>query len=101
MTPPRQFDIYRLRNRSVAVVLQDNAFEWLGSRIMAPLVPIAKTKQQPRGLCPVVDFEETPNVLLTQAMSAMLVTELAENIGTIIHLRDEIIRALDLQFTGV
>jgi toxin CcdB len=101
MTPPRQFDICRLRNRTLAVVLQDDSSEWLASRVMAPLVPLAKTKPQPRGLCPIVDFGETRHVLPAQAKSAIPVTQLTENIGPITHLRDEIIRAVDLLFTDV
>ena len=68
---------------------------------MAPLVPLDRAKQQPRGLSPTVEFGEAQYALLTQAMGAVPLRDLKEKVGSISHLRDETVRALDLLFTGV
>ena len=96
-----QFDVFRLPNGSLAVLLQDDLHEGLATRVIAPLVPLSKARPQPTGISPVVDFAEQPHAILVQSLAAVAASLLKKPCGSLAHCRDSIIRALDLLFTGV
>ncbi len=98
---PRQFDLVRLGGGSRAVVLQDDMHGTLRTRVVAPLVPLRQAKDQPKGLCPVVALDGEPWAILTPSTAAVPVGALSTPFGSLAERRDEIIRALDLLFTGV
>ena len=97
----RQFDICRLGKDTLVIVLQDDLHEGLASRIVAPLILSAKIGAQPRGLCPVIHFNNQDHVLLIQSLSAVPLGELRETLGHAHHLRDDMSRAVDLLFMGL
>jgi toxin CcdB len=97
----RQFDICRLGKSALIVVLQDDLHEGLATRIVAPLIPLAKIGPQPRGLCPTVQFNSQPYAVLIQSLSAVPLGELRETLGQARHLRDDLTRAVDLLFMGL
>ncbi len=96
-----QFNVFRLPNGTLAVLLQDDLHEGLATRVVAPLVPLAKTKPQPAGISPVVDFAEQPHAILVQSLAAVPSSALQRPLGSLAYRRDSIIHAIDLLFTGV
>jgi toxin CcdB len=98
---PQQFEIFRLPDGTLAVALQDDLHETLKSRIVAPLVPLAGAGPQPKGLSPVFDISEQPHALLVQSMGSIPCHLLQKPVGSLRPWRDDIVRALDILFTGV
>ena len=96
-----QFDVVKLRNGLMAVVLQDDRISGIATRIVAPLVLVSDTGIQPRNLCPVVNVDGKVLVCLTQSMAAIPVRDLDSIQFNLSHRREDFIRALDLLFTGV
>lgn len=98
---PAQFDLCRLTGGALVLVLQDDLHEGLASRVVAPVVPVRSVGPQPPRLCPVVDVGERPHVVLCQSLAAIPIGQLRTRIGTLAPRKDEIVRALDLLFTGI
>jgi toxin CcdB len=100
MAAPRQFDLVRIGGKP-SVVLQDDMHEGLGSRVVAPLVPIREARHQPKGLCPAVTIEGEPLAVLLPSMAAVPRGALSPPFGALAEQRDLLLRGLDLLFTGV
>lgn len=98
---PGQYDIYRLPDGALVCVLQDDLHDTISTRVVAPLIAVSLVGPQSTQLCPLVDFGEEPHVLLTQSLSAIPGRLLGSKVGSLAARRDEIVRALDLLFTGV
>jgi toxin CcdB len=81
--------------------LQADVLGSLATRVAAPLLPIAQVKDQPRGACPTIVIDNNLLALLVPDMASTPVKELFDRVGSAAHLRDEILRAVDLVFTGV
>ena len=96
-----QYDVVKLRNGPLVIVLQDDRVSGIVTRIVAPLVPVSDTGIQPRNLCPVVNVDGNVMVCLTQSMAALPLRDLEFVQFNLSHRREEFIRALDLLFTGV
>ena len=96
----RQFDVYRRPNGTLVVDLQHNLLEDLHTRVVAPLIPKAKDAPDSRSLNPMVSFDGKDYFLATHFLATATLAELGTNLGDISHKRDDIIRALDLLFTG-
>ncbi len=97
---PLQFDIFRLSDHSLVVVLQHDLIEGLRSRIVAPLVTAAKAGPATKGLNPAIEVSEKLYLIKPEFMSALPVSQLRTKVGDAKHIRDEIIRAVDLLVTG-
>jgi toxin CcdB len=95
-----QFDVYHLTDQSLVVLLQNDIVDVFRTRLVAPLIPTKKAGRLIRGLNPVIQIEQKDYVLMPQLLAAVPITELGRFIATIAHQRDDIIRALDLLFTG-
>lgn len=82
------------------VVLQHDHFDDLPTRIVAPLLP--SREQRPlKALNPGIFVEDTAYHIATDLMGTATRAELGSFVASVAHQRDEIIRALDLLFTGV
>lgn len=95
-----QFDVYRLSDKTLVVILQSDIVNAFKSRLVAPLVPAQKAGRVLRGLNPMIEVSQQNYVLMPQLAGAIAVSELVTHIGSLAYKRDEIIRALDLLFTG-
>lgn len=96
----KQYDVYRLSDETLVVILQCDIFEDFKSRLAAPLVPAKKAGRVLRGLNPVLEVSQQTYVMMPQLAGAVPVSELSTHLGSVTHMRDEIIHALDLLFTG-
>ncbi len=96
----RQYDIYRRPNGTLVVDVQHTLLEDLSTRVVVPLIQKAKGAPDIRSLNPSVSFDGKDYFIGTQFLATATLTELGPNMGDIRHMRDEIIRALDLLFTG-
>lgn len=97
---PKQYDVYRLSDETIVVVLQSDIFEDFKSRLVAPLVPAKKAGRVLRGLNPVIEVSQQSYVLMPQLAGAVANSEFVTHLGSVAHMRDDIIPALDLLFTG-
>ena len=97
---PKQYDVYRLTDKTVVLILQSDVFEDFKSRLVAPLVPAEKAGRVLRGLNPIFEVSRQSYVLMPQLSGAIQIADLSTHLGDISHKRDDIIRALDLLFTG-
>ncbi len=97
---PQQFDVYRRPNGTLIVDVQHGLLEDLKTRVVVPLIPRTNTSPDSRSLNPSVSFDGKDYLIGTQFLATATLAELGTNLGDITHLRDDIIRALDLLFTG-
>ncbi|MFO1203858.1 MAG: CcdB family protein [Tabrizicola sp.] len=95
-----QFDLYLAPNKSLVVVLQSDALEAIGTRVFAPCLPADRPGMRPDRLAPAFFHAEREYRVMMHLMGAAPVHRLGVKVGTVAHLRDDIIRALDLLITG-
>jgi len=103
-----QFDIYANPNKKsrsaypFIIDIQSNLIDDLATRIVAPLALYTKFKDEElKKLTLRVSYQEQELVILIPQITSMPANLLKEPIGTLVHLRDEIIAALDFAFTGI
>jgi len=103
-----QFDIYLNPNKKNRVAypfiidMQNNLVDDLATRIVAPLAPYSKFKNEElKKLTPRVSYEGQELLILIPQISSMPTKLLKEPIGSLSHLRDEIIAALDFAIIGI
>ena len=83
------------------VDVQDALLEGLNSRVVIPLTPLANLeKSYPKNLCPVVTIEGKEYSLLTHQLTSVSMRTLSHTEGSLAHIRNEIISAIDFLFTG-
>jgi len=103
-----QFDVYvnpskQTRNAYPFILdIQNELIENIATRIVVPL-GIAKnfSNEEMKGLTPRIEFEGTDLLIMIPQIASMPARALKEPIGTLFHLRDEIISALDFAITGI
>lgn len=98
---PRQFDVLRLGDGTLVVVLQDDMHERLSSRVVAPLVPLGEAKHQPKGLCPTVTLDDERHAIFLPTMASLPIGTLGPATASLADQREAIVRGLDLLFNGV
>jgi toxin CcdB len=96
----KQFDLYRRPNGILVVVIQHDMLEDLKTGVILPLMPKTKGTPDSRSLNPSVFFDGKDYVICTQFLATATLPDLGMPIGNISHMRDEIVRAQDLLFTG-
>jgi toxin CcdB len=96
----RQYDVYRRPNGTLVVDVQHTVLEDLKTRVVVPLIPKSNSAPDSRSLNPTVSFDGKDYFIGTQFIATATLAELGTNTGDITHKRDDIIRALDLLFTG-
>lgn len=80
--------------------LQTDFLEWLGTRVVAPLVSINHAPPPAKQLNPVFSVGGAEYVMLTQSLAAVPVSALGREVANLSDAQDEITRALDMVFQG-
>ena len=95
-----RFDVYGLSAGRFLVDVQ--AFDEAGSkrRVVVPLVPLASIAAPLPTLNPVLKVVTRQLVFMPNRIASIPTRQLPAPIANIAHYRDEIIRALDVLFTG-
>ncbi len=97
-----QFDLYRPKGAAGPLLdIQSPLLEFLGTRVVVPLLPPAKIPAAIRNLHPVFLIDGADYVLVTQLMGAIRKRELGPPVGNLEAQRTEVIRALDTLLSGV
>lgn len=96
----KQYDVYRLSDETIVVILQSDIFDEFKSRLVVPLVPAKKVERVLRGLNPVLEVSQLSYVMMPQLAGAIQISEFSTHLGSVANKRDEIVRGLDLLFTG-
>ena len=103
-----QFDVYKNPSKAskkaypFILNLQCNLIDNIATRIVVPLALYSKFKnEEMKGLTPIVSFEDRDLLILIPQLTSMPSKSLKNPVGTLSHLRDEIISALDLAITGI
>ncbi|MFT6732789.1 MAG: toxin CcdB [Polaribacter sp.] len=103
-----QFDIYANPNKKSSSVypfiinMQNDLIDDLATRIVAPLALYSKFKDEElKKLTPRVSYKEQELLILIPQITSMPARLLKEPIGSLSHLRDEIIAALDFAIIGI
>jgi toxin CcdB len=103
-----QFDIYLNPNKKsrtaypFIIDMQNNLVDDLATRIVAPLALFNKFKDEElKKLTPRVSYEGRELLILVPQITSMPAKLLKDPIGSLSHLRDEIIAALDFAIIGI
>jgi toxin CcdB len=74
----------------------------LATRIVAPLIPLARLRGKPIGrLNPVVAVDGEQHVIVFQEVAAFPASELRDAVASLHARRGELTAAIDLLFTGI
>ena len=103
-----QFDVYlnpskHTRNTYPFILdIQNELIEDIATRIV---VPLGRAKyfshEEMKGLTPKIEVEGASLLIMIPQIASMPTKVLQEPIGTLLHMRDEIISALDFSITGI
>ncbi|MBF0153245.1 MAG: CcdB family protein [Magnetococcales bacterium] len=100
-----QYDIYQYDKPGSRVAwlvdVQSDLLDTLQTRVVIPLYPVESGQKLIRGLNPTVELAGGDFFLSTAEVAAVHVRELRQPMGSLHHMRDEIIAAVDLLFTGI
>ncbi|WP_260294566.1 CcdB family protein [Sedimenticola hydrogenitrophicus] len=103
-----QFDVFRNPSTTTRkhylylVDIQSPYLEELATRIVIPLGKASLFKNTAmKGLTPEVTFHDEKLLLLTPQISSIAKRQLKEPIGSLSHLRDELMNALDFAIFGI
>lgn len=102
-----QFDVFRnpstntRKHYPYLVDIQSPYLEELATRIVVPLGKAKLFKNTAmRGLTPEINFHDEQLLLLTPQISSITKKQLKEPIGSLSHLRDDLMNALDFAIFG-
>ncbi len=103
-----QFDVYVNPSKQTKSAypfildIQNELIEDIATRIVVPLGIATKFRnEEMKGLTPSIVFEGADLLIMIPQIASMPARALKEPIGTLSHLRDEIISALDFAITGI
>jgi toxin CcdB len=100
-----QFDVFRhTKSKRYPYLLdvQADLLRDLATRIIAPLMPLARLHGKPIGrLNPVVAVDGEQHVIVFQELAAFPASELRDVVASLHARRGELIAAIDLLFTGI
>ena len=104
----RQFDVYANPSQSTRKVypfildIQSDVISAIATRIVVPLGSKAHFRNEGmKVLTPIVSYEGEDLLLLIPQIASMPAKSLKKPIGSLSHLRGEIIAALDFAITGI
>lgn len=104
----RQFDVYTNPSKATRKAypfimdIQSNVISEIATRIVVPLGRTSDFRnEEMKGLTPAITYEGEDLLLLIPQIASMPSKVLKEPIGSLSHLRDEIIAALDFAITGI
>ncbi len=100
-----QFDVFRhakSKRYPYLLDLQADLLRDLATRIVAPLMPLARMRGKPISrLNPVVAVNGERYVIVFQELAAFPTSELHDAVASLRARRGELIAAVDLLFTGI
>ena len=103
-----QFDVYSNPSKQTKKAypyildIQNELISDIATRIVVPLGDTKKLKNEElKNLTPKVEFKEKELLVLIPQISSIPSNILKEPVGTLSHLRDEIVAALDFAITGI
>lgn len=103
-----QFDVYKNPSKATQQTfpfildIQHEHISAIGTRIVLPLGLLQYFKNENLGkLTPVIEYEGDELILLTPQIASMPSNRLKKPVGTLEHLRTEILAALDFAITGI
>jgi toxin CcdB len=97
----QQFDVFRTGGGGLVVVIQSDLLDAMRTRVVAPLLPAGTAGRPMRGLNPEISFGEETVVLMPQLLATLTIAELGRPVGSIVHMRDTVTRAVDTLLSGV
>ncbi|RLQ20858.1 plasmid maintenance protein CcdB [Seongchinamella sediminis] len=104
----RQFDVYTNPSKSTRkaypfiVDIQSEIISELATRIVVPLGrKVDFRSEQLKKLTPTVEYEGEELLLLVPQVASIPTKALKNPIGSLSHLRDDIVAALDFAITGI
>ncbi len=97
-----RFDLYRLPagQQLVVDVQSDHASAKIGTRVVAPLIPVDELGALITGLNPVIRIHERDYAFVAQSLATLTKPELGEHLGSLSEHYEEMARALDILLTG-
>lgn len=100
-----QFDLFknpRGGTYPLLVDIQADVLSRLATRVVVPLVTVKRYGARPMTrLNPVVTVRGISYVLAFQELAAIPASALGERVGSLAEQRDDLVRAIDLLFTGL
>jgi toxin CcdB len=96
----RQFDVVRLRDGTLVLLLQADLLSDVNTRVVAPLIEAKRIKPVAK-LQPIIRIGRTPYVALVDKMSAIMTAEIRAVVASKRDQEWDFRRALDLVFVGV
>jgi hypothetical protein len=96
----RQFDIVRLTNKQMCVVLQHDLLSDRRTRVVVPLLPTSAVLTTPR-LHPTVRVGRIDYILAFDLVGAVEISEVNRVVGSARGIEYEIKRAYDMLIAGV
>jgi len=104
----QQFDVYANPSKTTRraypfiVDIQSDIISEIGTRIVVPLGRKADFKnEEMRRLTPTITYEGEELLLLVPQIASMPAKVLKNPIGSLSHLREELVAALDFAITGI
>lgn len=104
----RQFDVYTNPSKTTRkaypfiVDIQSDIISDLATRIVVPLGRKSDFKgEQLKRLTPIIEYEGEELLLLVPQVASIPTKVLKNPIGSLSHLRDDIVAALDFVITGI
>ena len=95
-----RFDVYRVDDDSLLLDLQADYLNDFGFRVVAPMVAVARAERMLPELHPVVTFDGEQYAIITHRLGSVPRRLLLKPIGSATDYHDDILRALDVLFTG-
>lgn len=96
-----RYDLYRnAEGYGYLLDVQSDLLEGLGTRVVVPLMPPNIAPVPGRRLNPTFAIDGKDHVMVTQFISALTATELADAEGNLSKHHDDIVAALDMLFQG-
>ncbi len=96
----RQFDLVKLSDGSLALLIQADLLDATKTRVVAPLLLLKGVKATPK-LHPTFEISGKNYLLATEQLGAVLIGDIKKVLRSMKDREWEIRRALDLVFVGV
>lgn len=95
-----QFDVHRYKKGIFLVDVQSDLLDDLETRVVIPLRPLEPGGKPIRILEPIVEWSEGTYFLATSEIVTVGTRELGRKMGNISAMRNDILAATDMLFTG-
>lgn len=96
-----QFDLYRMADGQLVVVVQSDLLDQINTRVVAPLLPIGSVGRVLATLNPTVTLDGDTWLFMPQLAATLTLGELGTRIGSLAAMRDDMVRAIDALLSGI